>query len=75
MTRFDEDTAMNFLLEKGFGKEVLLLAFDLLVSLLVEYPYYYEDKRAKHILENSPEIRQRLINVAAKMDLPINKEA
>ena len=74
MKGFDEDTAKNFLLEKGFEKEVSLSAFDLMLNLLIEYPYYYEDKRAKYILENSPEIRQWLIEIAAKMDLPINKE-
>lgn len=31
-------------------------------------------KRFMHALENSAEIRQRLIDIAAKMDLPINKE-
>jgi hypothetical protein len=48
--------------------------FESIIKLLVKYPEYHTHKRFMHTLENSPEIRQRLIDIAAKMDLPINKE-
>lgn len=70
----DEDIALQYLAEREFKVDALP-TFEALVELLIEYPTYHEDKRTKHILENSPEIRQRLIDIAAKMDLPINKEA
>lgn len=74
MTRLtDEDIAQDFMREHCFDADSMP-TFESIIKLLVKYPEYHTHKRFMHALENSAEIRQRLIDIAAKMDLPINKE-
>ena len=68
----DEDIAQDFMREHAFDSDSMP-TFDSIIKLLVKYPEYHTHKRFMHALENSAEIRQRLIDIAAKMDLPINE--
>ena len=74
MTRLtDEDIAQDFMRQNGWEEGKNLPSFEAFIKLLTMYPEYHTHKRFMHTLENSAEIRQRLIDIVAKMDLPINE--
>ena len=74
MTRLtDEDIAQDFMREHGWEEGKNLPSFGAFIKLLTMYPEYHTHKRFMYALENNAEIRQRLIDIAAKMDLPIKE--
>lgn len=59
-----EQIAIEFLNKQGFQSELLI---ESIVSLLVQYPDYYNDMHCADILANNHEVRDRLKEIAAKM--------
>lgn len=68
----DEQIAEDYMRELGWEEGRNLPSFEAFLKLLTMYPEYHQHKRFMNTLENSPEIRQRLIEIAAKIDVPIN---